>query len=393
MWLFFLGSAQPRVLGAQDLSAHRLGALTVSGEIAASLAPLDTAFFNDTGYDVYPLRMLFMSLSAELRLGGRASLMAEGVNENLLGPRVRGLYLRLRPLRGRGVDLQIGRIPPVFGSSSRRSYGSSNPLIGLPLGSQYLTTVRADAAAVNADGVLRARGRGWLVKYPIGDKTAAPGLPLANSRYWDTGIEVRFGRGPVTLALAVTQGTLAAPRLEDDNGGKQVSGRLGFTPLTGLILGASVARGEYASRGLVAALSPDRASNPLRQTSLGGDAEYSWGPWLLRAEAHYSEFDLPALRGEAGQAPVRALALSVEGVRRLGPGLFAAGRVDHLGFNRIAGSARTLPWDAPVSRVETGIGWQPWRPLTAKVVYQYNWRGEGYPGRHGFVAAQALVRF
>lgn len=393
LWTSLLAAVLPSALGAQDLSAHRIGPLTFSGEVAASLAAPDTAFFNDTGYDVYPLRMLFISLTAQLRLGGQVAVLAEGVNENLRAPRLRGLYLRLRPLRGRNFDVQAGRIPPVFGSPSRRSYGSSNPLIGLPLGYQYLTTVRADAAAATPDGILRVRGRGWLVAYPVGNRKVAPGLPLANSRFWDTGIEARIGREPLSLAFAVTQGTLAAPRLEDDNGGKQVSARLAWTPRTGLILGASGARGEYADRTLVAALPPNRATPPLRQKAWGADAEYSWGPWLLRVEGLYNEFDLPALRGTTSSAPARALALSLEGVRRLGPGLFAAGRLDHLGFSRITGSARSVPWDAPVSRVETGVGWQPLRAVTLKVVYQYNWRDEGYQGRHGFVAAQALARF
>ena len=344
LWSFLLAVALPSALGAQDLSAHRIGPLTLSGEAAASLAPDDTAFFNDTGYDVYPLRMLFISLSAQLRIGAHASILAEGVDENLHTPRLRGLYLRVRPLRGRSFDLQAGRIPPVFGSPSRLSYGSSNPLIGLPLGYQYLTTVRADAAAANPDGVLRVRGRGWLVGFPIGNRKVAPGLPLANSRFWDTGIEARIGRDPLSFALAVTQGTLAAPRLEDDNGGKQVSARLAWTPRVGLILGASAARGEYADRRLVAALPSDEASRPLRQTALGTDAEYSWGPWLVRGEGLYSQFDLPALRGETGAAPVRALALYVEAVRRLGPGLYLAGRLDHMGFesHRRLGAHRPL---------------------------------------------------
>ncbi len=393
LWPALLAGVLPSPLGAQDLSGHRIGPLTLSGEASGSLAPEDTAFFNDTGYDVYPLRMLFISLSAEIRLGGRASVLAEGVSENLDAPRVRALYLRVRPFRDRAFDVQAGRVPPVFGSFARRSYSSSNPLIGLPLGYQYLTTVRTDAAADNTDGLLRVRGRGWLLGYPVGDRSFAPGLPLTSSRFWDTGVEVRIGREPLSLGVAVTQGTLAAPRFENDNDGRQVSARLAWTPRTGLLLGVSAARGEYADRTLMEALPADQASRTLRQVSLGGDAEYSWGPWLLRAEGVYSRFDLPALQEPRIVAPVEALALSAEGVRRLLPGLYAAARIDHIGFSRIAGTTRADPWDAPVSRVEAGFGWQPWRPFTLKIVYQHNWRDEGYEGRRGFVAAQAMARF
>lgn len=380
-------------VGAQDLSGRRLGPLTLSGEVSGSLAPEDTAFFNDTGYDVFPLRLLSASLSLDLRLGPRARVLAEIVSENLGEPRVRGAYLRLRPFRGRAFDVQAGRIPPVFGSFARRPYGSANPLIGLPLGYQYLTTLRADAAPDSADELLRVRGRGWLVRYPVGAPGFAPGLPIASSRFWDTGIEARIGREPLSLAAALTRGTLAAPRFSDDNDGKQVSARLAWTPRTGLVIGASAARGEYADRSLIAALPTGQASRALRQVAFGGDAEYSWGPWLLRVEGIHSRFDLPALNEPRIGAPVAVLSLSAEAVRRLGPGLYAAARVDQLAFSCISGTARSAGWDAPVARVEAGLGWQPWRPLTLKAVYQHNWRDEGYSGRHGFVAAQALLRF
>jgi len=315
------------------------------------------------------------------------------VSENLDAPRVRGLYLRLRPLRDHDLDLQAGRIPPVFGSFARRSYSAANPLIGLPLGYQYLTTLRADAAPDSADGLLRVRGRGWLVGYPIGNHRVAPGLPLVSSRYWDTGIEARIGREPLSLAIAVTQGSLASPRWEDDNHGKQISARLGASPRIGLVLGLSGARGPYASRVLTRALPQGQAERSFQQTSLGGDAEYSWGAWLVRAEAVYSRFDLPELREPRIPSPVRALALSGEGVRRLAPGLYAAFRIDRLTFSRLPGTSRTVPWDAPVTRVEAGLGYQPLRPITLKVAYQRNWREEGYAGRRGFLAGQALVRF
>lgn len=391
--LLLVAFAPAARVAAQDIGGRRLGPLTLSGEASGSFAPEDTAFFNDTGYDVYPLRLLWLSASAELRLGARAAVLAEVVSENVDAPRLRGAYLRLRPFRERSFDVQAGRVPPVFGSFARNSYGSSNPLIGLPLGYQYLTTLRADAAPESADNLLRMRGRGWLVRYPVGNPLFAPGLPLASSRFWDVGVQARIGVEPVTFAVALTQGTLAAPRFHDDNGGKQLSARLGFSPRTGLLFGASFAGGEYADRDLTADLPPAQASRTLRQLALGGDAEYSWGHWLLRAEAVYSRSDLPELQAPPIDAPVEALALSVEGVRRLVPGLYAAARFDHLGFSRISGTSGSAGWDAPVTRIEAGMGFQPWRPLTLKAVYQQNWREEGFPGRHVFVAVQALVRF
>jgi hypothetical protein len=382
-----------RVASAQDLSGRRLGPLTASGEVTGSYAPEDTAFFNDTGYDVATPRLLWVGLNLSLRLDPHLHVLTQVVSENLETLRLRALYLRYRPFRRREIDVQAGRIPPVFGAFGRRSYGVANPLIGLPLGYQYLTTLRTDAMPASADDLLRVRGRGWRVRYPVGSQEPAPGLPLVQSRYWDTGIEARFGREPLSLAVAVTQGSLSEPRLDDDNGGKQVSARAQWTPRVGLVLGVSGARGEYVDRSLLSALPADQASRRYRQRAFGADVEYSWGHWLVRGEAMLCEWDVPELEAPRLTSPLEALSLSAEGVRKLMPGLYLAARVDHLGFSRVTGTAESGSWDAPVTRVEGGAGWEPWRPLTLRVVYQYNWRSAGPRGRHGLVSVQAGLRF
>jgi hypothetical protein len=51
-----------------------------------------------------------------------------------------------------------------------RNYGTGNPLIGYPLAYQYLTSLREDSVPANGDQLLAARGRGWSIAYPIGDR-------------------------------------------------------------------------------------------------------------------------------------------------------------------------------------------------------------------------------
>ncbi len=92
---------------------------------------------------------------------------------------------------------------------------------------------------------------------------------------WDTGVEIRVGREPLQVAAAVTQGSLSYPRVRDDNDGKQFSGRLQGTPLTGLVLGLSLARGEYPDRELAADLPLAEAGRTRRQRAAGLDFEYS----------------------------------------------------------------------------------------------------------------------
>ena len=59
------------------------GPLRLGGEIAASIAPEDPAFFNDTGYDSNPLRRASLSLSLSLALGRPAALLFEAPHRQL----------------------------------------------------------------------------------------------------------------------------------------------------------------------------------------------------------------------------------------------------------------------------------------------------------------------
>src|SRR5690606_12539901 len=91
------------------------------------------------------------------------------------------LYARIRPWPDRRVDIQVGRIPPTFGAYGRGTYGTANMLIGMPLGYQYLTSLRSDALPADADDLLQMRGRGWLTSFPVGNRASGPGLPLVNT--------------------------------------------------------------------------------------------------------------------------------------------------------------------------------------------------------------------
>jgi hypothetical protein len=302
---------------------------------------------------------------------------------------VYALYLRVRPWRERPVDVQAGLIPPVFGAFARRGYGADNPLVGYPLAYQYLTSLRYDAAPGTPGDLIANRGAGWRVDYPFGrgEQSAGPGLPLANALRWDTGVQVRVGSAPWQASAAVTQGTLSSPHVRDDNDGKQLSGRVAWTGLTGLVVGASAARGQYLSRRVLADLTAARPG-PYRQQAWGVDGEYSRGRWILRSEAVWSSWASPMLA-----QGLHAVGVAGETRCKLGPGIYAAARVDHLGFSDIDGPGGPVPWDAPVWRAEAGLGYTPARHVLTKLVYQYNWRDGGRVRKQGFTIGQLLVWF
>ena len=369
------------------------GRLRLGGEASFALAAEDRGFFNFTDYRDSYLRMARIGASGELRLSPRLALLGELRTDNFHTVRPYALYARIRPWTSRQLDIQIGRIPPVFGAFPRRRYGTDNPLIGLPQAYQYLTSIRSDALPATADDLVRMRGEGWLVRYPLGTRAAAAGMPLVASLNWDTGAQVRIGSEPLQLSAAITQGTLGNPRFEDDNDGKQVAARLAWHPLAGLILGASAARGEYLARVAVAALPADLAARTYRQEAWGADAEYSRDYWLVRSEVIWSAWDMPAVRSPRVASPLRAVAVMVEGRYKVAPGAWVAARFDHLGFSDIQATGGPITWDAPVDRFEVAAGYAVHRYVHLKAGWQRNRRDGGEVHRQDFVVGQVLLWF
>lgn len=379
--------------GADEPLSLLGGRLRLGGEVSGTIAPEDEGYFNYSDYEVSSLRLFRIDLAAEARLARFASVLFDLRTDNLHEPRVYALYLRLRPWEKREVDLQAGLVPPVFGAFPRRRYAYDNPLPSLPLAYQYLTDLREDAVPARAEELVAQRGRGWFVHYPIGSPEAGPGVPLVSGEKWDAGVELSLGARPWSLALALTQGTLAYPLVRDDNGGKQVSGRLAWSPSPAVAVGVSAATGEFLSREAQSALPAPAGAATSRQDALGLDLEWSAGYWILRAEAVWSRWNLPAIDATRIEDPLDALGVYAEARYKLLPGLHLAGRAERLAFSELATVAGRQTWDAPVTRVEAGAGWTPRRHVLLKASWQHNWRDGGRVRESDLVAGQVLVWF
>jgi hypothetical protein len=359
--------------------------LVLGGEASFSYSNEDEGYFNNAAYGHNLLRLARLDLLASLRLADGLEAVADLRSENLDAPRVYALYLRYRPFPERELDLQGGRIPPVFGSFPRRRYAQDNPLVSWPLTWHYLTTLRPDAPPPGPDALLLVRGSGWLVPSPR--YGAGAGVPMASAARWDTGVEARYADGPLELAVALTQGTLSDPRFEDTNDGKQLSGRVAWRPAPGVVLGASAAQGEFLHASVP--LPPGRYD----QRAYGLDAELAWGHVVARAEAIYSQWDVPLTGQPPFDGPLAAAGFYLEGRWRFAPGWHVAARFDRLDFGDLRGSGGDEPWEAPARRLEAGFGFTPRRHLLLKAVYQHNARDYGFVRQNDLVAAQAVLWF
>lgn len=366
------------------------GKVAVGAEVIATAGNADDiAFFNYTDYEHNALRMFRVGVSGLYRPADWVSFVAEVRSEDLDAPTAYAAYVRLHPWRNRSFDIQAGRIPPVFGSFGRRQYETGNPVIGYPLAYQYLTTLRPDAIPATADDVLRMRARGWRTSYPVGSQLPGPGIPLISGFQWDTGVEATWRAGILDIAGSVTNGTLSSPRLTDDNSGKQIAARVGVTPAVGLILGVSAARGAWLSR----TVSPD--SSPAQQ-SFGADAEYSRDHWIVRGELVWSRWGFPHALAPSDSATLDSVGSWIEGRYRITPRIFVATRLDRLGFSTLQGATlgRTgLSWDAPVRRVEAGVGYYLQRNFVVRTSVQGNWREGGRDRDRTYLSAQLVYWF
>jgi hypothetical protein len=386
-----LGASLPT--RAQTLPAEPLtfgsGRVTIGGDVSAAFSCTDsstsdsrvcaddTGFFNYTDYEHSALRMLRVGFTAAVKATDRLSILGEVRSEDLAHVQPYALFVRFRPWRSRQIDVQAGRVPPVFGAFARRTYPADNLLIGYPLAYQYLTSLRPDALPANADELLRMRARGWLASYSVGDLAPDRGRPIVSALRWDTGVQLHAATRVLDGAVAVTTGSLGNPLVGDDNSGKQVAGRLAVTPVTGLILGMSAARGPYVTRDAARSAGAEQRNGQFTQTAVGADVEYSRRYYLVRLETIVSDWRLPLVGTPEIALPLRATSMLVEGRYKIRPGLYAAARFDHLGFSQVTGTGRTAGWEAPVTRVEVGGGYSLLRNLLLKASFQHNSRQAG----------------
>jgi hypothetical protein len=357
------------------------GRVTVSGDVSAGYGSVDPGFFNYTDYEHSALRLFRVDVAAAVKAGPHFTLLGEIRSENFDTVRPYALYLRIRPWTNRDFDIQVGRVPPTFGAFARRTYANDNPLIGYPLAYQYLTTIRPDSVPASGDELLAKRSTGWFVRYVYGDQTFSTGVPLVSAFRWDTGVQAHATIGMLSVTAAVTAGTVSNPLFSDDNQGRQLVGRVELRPVAGLILGSSLARGPFVSTAAARAAVGDGHDTEFTQTAWGGDAEYSRDHYLLRLETIVSRWRLPMAlpppNQRALETPLSAVSTSAEGRYKLRPDFYVAARYDYLGFSELTGTTGTLPWDAPVTRIEIGGGYSIQRNLLLKGSIQHDDRNGG----------------
>jgi hypothetical protein len=380
-------AAQPWLASPVTLADGRVA---IGAELSLTYGSEDPGYFNYTDYETSALRRIRAGLAVSAAPTRRLALLTEFRAETGGHAEAYAYYVRVTPWPGHPIDVQAGKVPPVFGTFSRRGYPQDNPLIGDPLVYQYLTSARSDALPATPSDILRMRGRGWRASYPVGNPTPGAGMPLVAAFDWNLGIQARVGLRPVELNVAWTPGNLSWPEDVERPGHGEFSGRLAVKPAPGAVFGVSAARGTFVVQQAFDALPPEHREGG-RQSAFGIDAEYASGHVVLRAELVFNRWLMPA----AASPPLDLDTLGgyAEARYRVLPSLYVAARAERLAYGDITAETVTAPWEARVTRVELGGGYSMSRRSRLKAVYQLNVRDGGRVRRSHLGAAQLVVWF
>ncbi len=248
---------------------------------------------------------------------GRASARAAGRSARTRCSRASARGAR-RPL-----DIQVGLIPPVFGAFSRRAYGTDNPLIGFPLGYQYVTTLRAGRLA--GLGRRTAEQTGQRLARPLHGGRPGGGLRRASGRRAAVSGRRRGARGGRPRRGRCRRSRPAACRCPIAlDVGWQPAGVRPRSPFVPSPASSSAARCRTARS------SPVRSTDSLgaagRERHQRSDRRrlrrgvLARAPGLCGRRASCSWWRLPPSAPPFSPEPLRAFAFDVEGRYRILPG-------------------------------------------------------------------------
>jgi hypothetical protein len=114
----------------------------------------------------------------------------------------------------------------------------------------------------------------------------------------------------------------------------------------------------------------------------------------VRGELIRTRSSLPAATDPRLAPALTSLAVWGEGRVRVWPGVDLAVRTEQLSFGDVESAGGPTPWEAAVTRVETGVGVAVLRRAKAKLVWQRNWRPlAGRVRNDSLVAGQLVVWF
>lgn len=363
---------------AMPAASQQAGGLTIGGIIQTNYERPDASdapiVFARSPHSFRSVLTLFLYYPIETGISAFATLESwQGLQIY-----VYAMGLDWRPGGQHYFALRAGKFLAPFGNFLERRFASTNPLIGVPAAYAIFNNLSAFVLPTSNSALLRTRGTGRsLGAYQSQTSMRSTGalspqlisrnsgLNVVPESLYLTGLQALGTPGKWRYALALTNGALYNPAENNSSRGLNLMARLVFEPVTGLLLGASFARGVYLDRNSVQPVLGDigKKTEMFHQTTFSADAGYTYGHAQVWIEYIRNRYDAPLLAEnltlDAGY---------LEAKYNLSARFFMAARFSGVWYGKIsdpedvdADGDRQEPWDYPITLFELGLGYRAHR--------------------------------
>lgn len=271
--------------------------------------------------------------------------------------------------------LRAGKFLAPFGNFLPRRHDSENALIGRPVAYFYQHNLSSSVLPARYEELLATRGMGHGLPYG-NDAETGSGMRIFWRETYVSGVQLVGEASRFRYIFAITNGSLSNGGNVNNSDTFNFAGRVLFTPLLGLHLGASFSSGAYLNGNEVdeALDSTYKKREDYRQTVFGADVNYSYGHLELWGEYVRNSYGTPFLPDN-----LDASAMSAEAKYKINVRLYAAARFSALLFDKIpdatdvdADGELRETWDYDASQLELGLGYRLHRHGFAKISYRIN---------------------
>ena len=318
----------------------------------------------------------FLHLNSQLDRGFDPGSRADG------DFRVDEIFLRFRPTDDQRLNFQIGKFPTVFGSWIAQHDFFDDPFLLPPLPYSQIVGVNVRTPAATSPAAMTARSAG-----------KAPSLAALSKENWAsliwgpsyaTGASIFGSTEHLDYAFEIKNAALSSHPdawfpAGDDFENPTFTGRIGYRPDAAWAFGLSASRGPYFTDDAANLLPQGKDRGDFQQSTVGLDARWASGSFILSGEVIGSEFETPS------SGDLRTLAWFLQARWKVAPGIWLAGRFGQMVANQADGlNGRATSWSPDVWRAELGAGWRITNRMLLKVDYSFTHSDNHQGGEHLF---------
>jgi hypothetical protein len=278
-------------------------------------------------------------------------------------------FLRYSTKLPTGLTLQFGKFGSPFGHYLTEDYPNLNPLITAPLIYTHTATVRSDRIPLDAYDLVRWQYYNTSNPYPYSRQY--DGQPILNYPY-PTGVMAYGDWAKLDYRFAAVNSSLANP-INIGNPGQHLQwvAGAGYSPLSRLRIGTSLAKGPYLDSSVQSSLPAGARITDFNQSALGFDLQFSMNHLEIQSELVFNSYQVPNIYKSLGTT-----GYYIQVIQTLAPRIYVAVRWDQLISDRLTTYYydeydSSYRFDSNVNSLEIALGVRITEKMLLKTAYQY----------------------